>query len=134
MTVRKRRIPFSAQEEATLLKGVRMFRADKDIWATILKTFKDSFAPTRTSVDLKDKWRNIKKRMKDAPEPEHLAARRQVQELRNKRKYKELLTAKLPKSVSNSDTEPSESEKQSSDQQKQEPPRKKRKTNRKSSS
>ena len=31
----------------------------KGHWATILDTYE--FAPTRTSVDLKDKWRNMEK-------------------------------------------------------------------------
>ena len=49
--------PFSAAEEDELRRGVRLH--GNGAWATILRT--GSFAPHRTNVDLKDKWRNMNK-------------------------------------------------------------------------
>lgn len=55
-TVRR---PFSEDEENALIKGVQRFGEGK--WALILKEYKSHFIE-RTGVNLKDKWRNIKKK------------------------------------------------------------------------
>jgi len=64
--VRKPRQAFTAEEEAALEEGVALFgHHERDKWARILKHFDHIFV-NRTSVDLKDKHRNMtKKRARD---------------------------------------------------------------------
>ena len=64
--VRKPRQPFTAEEEEALEEGVALFgHHERDKWARILKHFDHIFV-NRTSVDLKDKHRNMtKKRARD---------------------------------------------------------------------
>ena len=57
--VRKPRQAWTVDEELALEEGVELFgHHDRDKWARILKHFDDVFV-NRTSVDLKDKYRNI---------------------------------------------------------------------------
>jgi hypothetical protein len=57
-TVRFRpRVPFSPEEEESLLQGYERFRESPHKWADILESY--AFHPSRTSVDLKDKYRNM---------------------------------------------------------------------------
>lgn len=52
-----KRMPFSAVEEGFIREGERKYRHDKLIWAKILAEY--PFPPGRTSVNIKDKWRNM---------------------------------------------------------------------------
>ncbi|XP_010252970.1 PREDICTED: uncharacterized protein LOC104594379 isoform X2 [Nelumbo nucifera] len=61
---RRKKLPWKAEEEETLKKGVQMFSTtvNKNIpWRKILEFGANVFDGTRTPVDLKDKWKNIKK-------------------------------------------------------------------------
>jgi hypothetical protein len=53
----KKRVPFSKEEVRNLEKGVAKFGVGK--WSDILQKY--SFHPSRDSVSLKDKWRNLQK-------------------------------------------------------------------------
>ncbi|XP_030546532.1 uncharacterized protein LOC115752469 [Rhodamnia argentea] len=58
----KRRLRWSPEEEEILKEGVRLFSSDvnKNIpWRKILEYGCRVFNPSRTPVDLKDKWKNI---------------------------------------------------------------------------
>ena len=44
-----------------LVYGYLIYENDKHIWANILATFRHKFHNARTSVSLKDKWRNLQK-------------------------------------------------------------------------
>eukprot|EP00908_Phaeocystis_cordata_P003869 Transcript_14248.p1 GENE.Transcript_14248~~Transcript_14248.p1 ORF type:complete len:493 (+),score=142.56 Transcript_14248:171-1481(+) len=57
------RKPFSTEEEEALRRGVQRHGHN---WATILGS--GSFQPQRTNVDLKDKWRNMRKAGAEAKE------------------------------------------------------------------
>lgn len=50
---------FSDEERDALVDGVIIYGTGH--WATILDRYTTIFAPGRTSVDLKDKWRNLVK-------------------------------------------------------------------------
>mmetsp|Transcript_12809 Transcript_12809/g.21981 ORF Transcript_12809/g.21981 Transcript_12809/m.21981 type:complete len:1022 (+) Transcript_12809:907-3972(+) len=54
---RRPRIPFTEQEIANLVEGVEKFKDARQKWRKILSQYE--FNARRTSVDLKDKWRNI---------------------------------------------------------------------------
>jgi len=54
---RRKRTPWSSSEEAALREGVS--ECGTGSWASILSRFADKFHPVRTSVDLRDKWRNL---------------------------------------------------------------------------
>ena len=53
----RRRIPWTVAEEDYLVKGVEKFGLSR--WAKIRNTYR--FMDCRTNVDLKDKWRNMRK-------------------------------------------------------------------------
>ena len=55
-----KRVPFSRDEENYVRQGVQKFKDEKQMWVKILKEY--PFDPTRTSVDLKDKHRNLMKK------------------------------------------------------------------------
>jgi hypothetical protein len=55
---RRGKVPFSEQEVVNLRAGVRRFGIGS--WKKILDYY--DFEPRRTSVDLKDKWRNLEKK------------------------------------------------------------------------
>lgn len=57
---RSKKVPFSLDEEAWIKEGVTRFQTATNLWACILKAY--PFDKKRTSVDLKDKWRNMQKR------------------------------------------------------------------------
>jgi len=50
---------WSEEEVAALLEGCRRFKHGS--WSYILERLRDRFHPHRTQVDLKDKWRNLRK-------------------------------------------------------------------------
>jgi hypothetical protein len=54
---RRRRVPWSLAEEANLRAGVVKYSVGN--WHKILRDSEFKFAPCRTPVDLKDKWRNM---------------------------------------------------------------------------
>ena len=56
-TVRKTRVPFTAEEVEHLEEGIEKFGVGN--WKKILNHYK--FNPRRTNQDLKDKWRNLTK-------------------------------------------------------------------------
>eukprot|EP01125_Pyxidicula_operculata_P004774 TRINITY_DN1784_c1_g1_i1.p1 TRINITY_DN1784_c1_g1~~TRINITY_DN1784_c1_g1_i1.p1 ORF type:complete len:197 (-),score=83.71 TRINITY_DN1784_c1_g1_i1:190-726(-) len=53
----RKRVPWSPKETMNLIKGVNKFG---NSWSEILRSY--DFDPKRTSVDLKDKWRNLQKK------------------------------------------------------------------------
>ena len=55
---KKRRILWTAEEQDYLRKGVQRFGVGR--WKAIMKTY--PFNRCRSTVDLKDKWRNMMKR------------------------------------------------------------------------
>lgn len=55
----KVRTKWTAAEIENLRRGVLKFEGMPNLWARILNFYK--FEPCRTSVDLKDKWRNMQK-------------------------------------------------------------------------
>ena len=57
---KKKRVPFSDAECNYVLDGYNRFKEEKQTWVLILKEY--PFNPTRTSVDLKDKHRNLMKK------------------------------------------------------------------------
>ncbi len=56
-TLRRARVPWSTLEEANLRKGIHLFGEGN--WRQILDHF---MFDGRSNMDLKDKWRNIKKK------------------------------------------------------------------------
>jgi hypothetical protein len=54
-----RKVPWTTEEIEALRAGHREMGRDKNPWANILIRFKGKFHPVRTSVHLKDKWRNL---------------------------------------------------------------------------
>lgn len=60
---RKNRIPWSAAEEQNLLEGYARFGPSR--WKQILESY--TFHTSRNSVDLKDKFRNLKKQQERKP-------------------------------------------------------------------
>jgi len=59
--VRKlKRVPFTAEEEEYVKRGYDEFKDEKFMWRSIVDKY--PFHPSRTSVDIKDKWRNIQKK------------------------------------------------------------------------
>lgn len=48
---------FTEDEKNALIDGVSIMGTG--CWAAILQRYKDTFQPGRTSVHLKDKWRNL---------------------------------------------------------------------------
>jgi hypothetical protein len=54
------RVPFTDAEESYLREGVQRYQNHGSKWAEILRAY--PFHSKRTSVDLKDKWRNISKK------------------------------------------------------------------------
>jgi hypothetical protein len=56
---RTKRVKFTAEEEEQLRQGHARFDGVAAKWQEILKHF--TFHPSRTGVDLKDKWRNMQK-------------------------------------------------------------------------
>ncbi|XVE78257.1 hypothetical protein DITRI_Ditri13aG0129900 [Diplodiscus trichospermus] len=70
-TAKRRRLYWRAEEEDMLKEGVRRFSTtmNKNIpWRKILEFGHHVFDTTRTPVDLKDKWKNITAKDKEAPE------------------------------------------------------------------
>ena len=58
--VRKlKRVPFTAEEEEYVKRGYEEFKDEKFMWRSIVDKY--PFHPSRTSVDIKDKWRNMEK-------------------------------------------------------------------------
>ena len=57
---RTSRVRFSLIEDGYLREGMRRFGDAQNRWARILETY--PFLPRRTSVDLKDRWRNMPNR------------------------------------------------------------------------
>ncbi|KAL6958838.1 hypothetical protein U1Q18_040182 [Sarracenia purpurea var. burkii] len=60
--LRRKKVPWSSAEEEILKEGVRRFASvrDRNIpWKIILEFGSDVFEKGRTTIDLKDKWRNI---------------------------------------------------------------------------
>ena len=58
-----KRVPFSSEEETYVLQGYEKYKTKKQMWAIILKEY--PFNPTRTSVDIKDKYRNLMKKQQN---------------------------------------------------------------------
>ena len=58
---KKQRIRFTKEEENALRSGHSTYNGALNMWAAILDKYKTVFHPSRTSVDLKDKWRNMNK-------------------------------------------------------------------------
>mmetsp|Transcript_21654 Transcript_21654/g.38444 ORF Transcript_21654/g.38444 Transcript_21654/m.38444 type:complete len:409 (+) Transcript_21654:56-1282(+) len=56
----RKRIPWTPEEEDALVKGVQRYGVGK--WADIKADWPNIFNPLRTSVHLKDKWRNLSKK------------------------------------------------------------------------
>ncbi|XP_022154231.1 uncharacterized protein LOC111021537 isoform X3 [Momordica charantia] len=61
---RRKKLPWTAEEEETLREGVRKFSSSVDRsptipWKKILEFGSTVFLKGRTSIDLKDKWRNL---------------------------------------------------------------------------
>ncbi|GMG98849.1 hypothetical protein Nepgr_000689 [Nepenthes gracilis] len=65
LNVRRKKLPWTAEEEEMLMEGIRKFasRVTTNLpWRKILEFGRHVFDGTRTPVDLKDKWRNIVKK------------------------------------------------------------------------
>ena len=58
---KKQRVRFTKEEERAIKDGARLLNGNANMWAAILEKYKKVFHPSRTSVDLKDKWRNMNK-------------------------------------------------------------------------
>ncbi|MED6111274.1 hypothetical protein PIB30_051045 [Stylosanthes scabra] len=67
LTVRRKALIWTSEEEKVLQEGVLRFsKGNQNIpWSRILDFGRHVFDKTRTPVDLKDKWRNIKKGQRD---------------------------------------------------------------------
>ncbi|KAH9569035.1 hypothetical protein CY35_03G111300 [Sphagnum magellanicum] len=62
--VRRKTLPWTTEEEDVLKEGVKRFSVGGNSgfqWKSILEFGNGKFDPTRTTVDLKDKWRNLLK-------------------------------------------------------------------------
>jgi len=59
-----KKVPWSNEEIETLRKGYKELDNAKNPWATILEKYRPKFHPVRTSVHLKDKWRNLSRAAK----------------------------------------------------------------------
>ncbi|KAJ0100296.1 hypothetical protein Patl1_20563 [Pistacia atlantica] len=60
--LRRKKVPWTAKEEELLKMGVRKFTSvnDRNIpWKKILEFGSSVFLMGRTTIDLKDKWRNM---------------------------------------------------------------------------
>ncbi|KAM3738376.1 hypothetical protein ACB098_09G126200 [Castanea mollissima] len=63
--LRRKRVPWTAEEEERLKEGVQKFTNPNDSnipWKNILEFGGNVFQSDRTTIDLKDKWRNMCKR------------------------------------------------------------------------
>ncbi|XP_057544000.1 uncharacterized protein LOC130823384 isoform X2 [Amaranthus tricolor] len=63
---RRKKVPWTAEEEDMLMKAVNIFAKGDDRvvpWKVILQCGGSVFQPGRTAVDLKDKWRNLSRKM-----------------------------------------------------------------------
>ena len=60
MPPRTKRVRFTREEVEALLTGYRKYHGSTNMWATILDKYRHVFQ-NRTSVDLKDKHRNLVK-------------------------------------------------------------------------
>ncbi|KAF3790208.1 hypothetical protein EJ110_NYTH16893 [Nymphaea thermarum] len=63
--LRRKKLPWTKEEEDALKEGVRKFSAvagDGYPWTRILEYGRHVYHKTRTPIDLKDKWRNIQRR------------------------------------------------------------------------
>ena len=58
----KKRVRFSAAEEEALRDGYATYSGSNTVWAEILTKYRNVFDRSRSSVDLKDKWRNMQKK------------------------------------------------------------------------
>ncbi|XP_010672769.2 uncharacterized protein LOC104889276 isoform X1 [Beta vulgaris subsp. vulgaris] len=58
---RRKKVPWTAEEEAVLKKGVELYQGGSRAtpWKSILEFGGSVFQKGRTAIDLKDKWRNI---------------------------------------------------------------------------
>jgi len=59
---RRNRKTFDEDEEEALIKGYKEFKTEANVWVCIKDKYKGIFKD-RTPVDLKDKWRNIKRKV-----------------------------------------------------------------------
>lgn len=61
--LRRKRVPWTVEEEQTLKDGIQIFYGDHNNipWKKILDHGENVFHESRTTVDLKDKWKNVKK-------------------------------------------------------------------------
>ncbi|KAJ6992425.1 hypothetical protein NC653_015725 [Populus alba x Populus x berolinensis] len=58
--LRRKKVPWTVQEEEMLKKGVQKFSSDgKFPWKDILEYGSSVFFSDRTTIDVKDKWRNM---------------------------------------------------------------------------
>lgn len=57
--LRRKKLAWTAQEETVLKEGVQRFSSEADKWKKILEFGGGVFQKGRTTIDLKDKWRNI---------------------------------------------------------------------------
>ena len=57
----RKRVRFTAEEEAFLRDTVPKLLHSSSVWSDILIQGRGVFHPDRTNVDLKDKWRNMNK-------------------------------------------------------------------------
>ncbi|KAJ6921908.1 hypothetical protein NC652_015764 [Populus alba x Populus x berolinensis] len=58
--LRRKKVPWIVQEDEMLKKGVQKFSSDgKFPWKDILEYGSSVFLSDRTTIDLKDKWRNM---------------------------------------------------------------------------
>lgn len=65
----QKKVTWGEEEIKTLRAGYKELGTSKNPWATILSTYKEKFHPVRTSVHLKDKWRNLSKSNKSTDAP-----------------------------------------------------------------
>ncbi|XP_030494500.2 uncharacterized protein LOC115710278 isoform X1 [Cannabis sativa] len=60
---RRKKVPWTTEEEQKLKEGVQKFPDEKNMWKKILEFGDSVFMEGRTAIDLKDKWRNMCKGM-----------------------------------------------------------------------
>ena len=59
-TGRRKRVRWSAEEEEALIEGYRLYHKFSNVWKLIKAKFPDVLR-NRSNVDLKDKFRNLKR-------------------------------------------------------------------------
>jgi len=58
-TKRRKSVPYTAKEMKYIIKGVKRYKNDPELWYAILNDTDYEFHPQRTSQDLRDKHRNM---------------------------------------------------------------------------